>query len=143
MTTLYFHPDGSKTFAEFGDGVEPNFEYVSKFVLVEGASLIGARYSLGEDNTLVDNFPDLTDDELGLYLAKKEEIPVAELDPKTGLENRLRVFAAEKDISIDEIGMLLNSTNPEWKAEAQHFQDLYLRSWEAFYAGDSLPELVW
>lgn len=59
------------------------------------------------------------------------------------LEQRLTEFAKQKDIDISEIPMLLNSSNPQWKAEAQHFQDLYLRSWEAFYAGEPLPELVW
>jgi hypothetical protein len=55
----------------------------------------------------------------------------------------LVAFAAQKDIDIVEIAMLLNSENAEWKAEAEHFQALYLASWEAFYSGGVLPELVW
>jgi hypothetical protein len=55
----------------------------------------------------------------------------------------LVAFAAQKDIDIVEIAMLLNSENAQWKAEAEYFQNMYLQSWEAFYAGEPLPVLTW
>jgi len=62
---------------------------------------------------------------------------------KRELELKLTAFAAEKDIDIVEITMLLNSTNEQWKNEALHFQSLYLQSWQAFYNDEPLPLLEW
>jgi hypothetical protein len=59
------------------------------------------------------------------------------------LDLKLKAFAAEKEIDIQEIPLLLASTNEEWKAQAQRVLDLYLASWEAFYAGNPLPDLTW
>lgn len=76
----------------------------------------------------------------------KKTIVVSDNAPKIAkqeLELALKNFADEKDIDIAEIPMLLNSDNIEWKAEAKHFQALYLSSWEAFYDGQPLPELAW
>jgi hypothetical protein len=65
------------------------------------------------------------------------------LNPKDVLTNQLVSFAAEKDIDIQEVAMLLNSSNPVWVSQAQHFQNLYLASWEAFYSNQPLPNLTW
>jgi hypothetical protein len=62
---------------------------------------------------------------------------------KRELELKLTAFAAEKDIDIVEIPMLLNSTNEQWKNEALHFQSIYLQSWQAFYNDEPLPLLEW
>jgi hypothetical protein len=59
------------------------------------------------------------------------------------LDRRLIDFAKTKDIDIQEIPMLLLSNNLTWQAEATVFQNLYIRSWEAFYSGAELPVLAW
>lgn len=77
-----------------------------------------------------------------------ELLPVTAQHIQTRLEN----FAKEKDIDLFEIGILLNSTNPIWQAEAQTLNALYDATWSIYYAntGESwrdvevlLPELVW
>ena len=79
----------------------------------------------------------------GWFWFDSEELATAFFEQRLNLENNLIAFAAQKDIDIAEIAMLLNSENAEWKAEAEHFQALYLASWEAFYNNESLPELAW
>jgi hypothetical protein len=59
------------------------------------------------------------------------------------IQTRLEKFAAQKDIDISEIAILLHSTNPQWVAEAQYFSQLYDASWQAFYNNQPLPDLVW
>ena len=65
---------------------------------------------------------------------------------------RLTTFAKEKDIDIQEVAILLNSTNTTWKQEAQTFQTLYDATWQEFYASTAttwaeleseLPTLSW
>lgn len=83
--------------------------------------------------------------------ARYEAVNVPELYPGL-VEKRLADFAKEKDIDVQEMGMLLNCSNPVWVQEAQHFMQLYTQTWEAFYSSTStdwleiesqLPELAW
>lgn len=62
---------------------------------------------------------------------------------KSKLESILTRFAAEKDIDIQEVSMLLRSSNLVWQAEALEFQALYDLTWQAFYnyTGSSWQEL--
>ena len=71
------------------------------------------------------------------------QVLLMDLNPKQQLEYNLRQFAAQRDIDVEEVAMLLHSSNPEWVAEAQHFIQLYDASWQAFYTGEPLPKLVW
>lgn len=68
------------------------------------------------------------------------------------LQARLEGFAKEKDIDFNEIGLLTQSPNLTWKAEAEHLTKVYTDSWEIFYANSSktwdaieklLPDMVW
>jgi hypothetical protein len=70
----------------------------------------------------------------------------------TLVEQRLIAFAKEKDMDIQEVTMLLSSTNPVWQQEALTFQMLYDATWQAFYASTAttwqeieaeLPVLAW
>jgi hypothetical protein len=79
----------------------------------------------------------------GWYWFESDEQAKAHFIELDALESRLIEFARERDIDIQEIPMLLNSTNQEWKSEAVHFQTLYLASWKAFYSNEPLPALVW
>lgn len=63
---------------------------------------------------------------------------------KTGIEQSLAKFAAEKDFdNIGEASALLSSTNPEWEKDAATFVRLWDETWQAFYNNQSLPELSW
>ena len=59
------------------------------------------------------------------------------------VEQRLLNFAKEKDIDIQEIAILLTSSNEVWKQEAQKFASLYDLTWQAYYGygGTSWSEL--
>jgi hypothetical protein len=68
------------------------------------------------------------------------------------LEQRLADFAKEKDIDLNEVGLLMNCLNSEWQAQAVTFTALYAATWQAFYATTStdwaeieatLPTLSW
>lgn len=74
---------------------------------------------------------------------EEAQVLLTNLDAKQQLEYDLRQFAAQRDIDVEEVTMLLHSSNPQWVAEAQHFIQLYDASWQAFYANQPLPELVW
>lgn len=74
---------------------------------------------------------------------EEAQVLFTNLDAKQQLEYDLRQFALQKDIDVEEVAILLNSSNHEWVAQAQHFSRLYDASWQAFYAGTTLPELVW
>jgi hypothetical protein len=74
---------------------------------------------------------------------EQAQVLLGTISPKDALMNQLIAFAAQKDIDIQEVGMLLRSANLEWAAQAQHFQNLYLASWEAFYSNQPLPSLTW
>ena len=74
---------------------------------------------------------------------EEAQVLFTNLDAKQQLEYDLKQFAAEKDIDVEEIAILLNSSNAEWVAEAQHYVQLHDASWQAFYNNEPLPELVW
>ena len=74
---------------------------------------------------------------------EEAQVLLTNLDAKQQLEYDLRQFAAQRDIDVEEVTMLLHSSNPEWVAEAQQFIQLYDASWQSFYAGEPLPTLVW
>ena len=59
------------------------------------------------------------------------------------VETLLTTFATQKEIDVSEIPLLLNSTNTIWQSEAQRFQELYLKTWQAFYDDKPLPLLEW
>ena len=71
------------------------------------------------------------------------QVLLSPMDAKKQLEYRLQQFAAQKDIDIQEIAILLTSNNPEWVAQAKRLSELYNASWQALYEGSALPELVW
>ena len=59
------------------------------------------------------------------------------------IEQRLADFGSQKDIDIEEVGILLQSQNPVWQSEAVMFSTLYVATWQVFYdyTGDSWQEL--
>ena len=59
------------------------------------------------------------------------------------IEQRLADFGSQKDIDIEEVGILVQSQNPVWQAEAVMFSNLYVATWQVFYdyTGDSWQEL--
>lgn len=74
---------------------------------------------------------------------EQAQVLITNLDAKQQLEYDLRQLALQRDIDVEEVAMLLHSTNPEWVAEAQYFIQLYDASWQAFYNNETLPALVW
>ena len=63
---------------------------------------------------------------------------------KYPVEQALENFAKERDFDgIGEAAALLNSTNLEWKTEAQTFVRLWDETWKAFYNNQPLPALIW
>jgi len=59
------------------------------------------------------------------------------------VEQKLISFAAQKDIEVGEVAMLLQSSNLDWVLEAQTFTKLWDDTWNAFYNGTAYPELKW
>lgn len=98
--------------------------YASKFI--ECPDEVEHHWILDGDNWLPPQPKELTQQERALIV-----------------QQSLEQFAKQKDIDIAEIPMLLNSTNAEWRAEAERFQSLYLATWDAFYNDQPLPELTW
>lgn len=59
------------------------------------------------------------------------------------VEARLIEFAAQKDFDLNETDKMLNSGIQEWIDEATTFNQLWTQTWQAFYANQPLPQLVW
>lgn len=61
----------------------------------------------------------------------------------TDVEARLIEFAAQKDFDLNETDKMLKSGVQTWIDEATTFNQLWTQTWQAFYAGQPLPELIW
>lgn len=67
---------------------------------------------------------------------------------------RLAAFAKQKDIDLDEVGLLTVCENQTWRVEAIHFTTLHVSTWQAYYEAiktltdwleieATLPALAW